>query len=1389
MAYIPVAQRGGAGSTGYVPVAARTNAAPISTKGPTLNLPSVFTPTANSTSPTTVDSSGPDFTPLVASIVQAGPRAGGTLVETGKQLVTGQPESVSADTPLSKLIFGDEPVESLQTKTAQTQKDLSGVLPESVAKPLGAFTAIGSLALDLSPIGGEKNAFTAIAKVSDFADAAKLARTIGVEEDLVETAAKSFVEAKSVEEAKQAVDAITHMQKTTKAYTPVAARAADVPEAKAASEIAPELEPLAAEARKYASAEEFVKAQGEPLYHGTSDIAAEDISKNGFDLKSEGMNAGNGVSLTDDKEIANIFGEEGKTIDAVLTNDTKLVSPKEFLITKNDFGEKSGFETATQKAIDFYKEKGYDGVDFRKGNGSIPDALKSEVRIWNPEKIKTKDQLIEIYKSATKAEKTGASLPLTETEGAALSEGYQARNAHRSPTRDASDIESLDRTAREQGLPPLPKLRPKGASAVRDLLDEGLSKAKQGVEEAKVGRAIGRDTLDVMPGKALQKFESRATGALPEVTGKDEILSISGSGKLVANSKFGREGDKIVQELGFSSVEAAQKALDDYKDLRAQVKDAEASVRAKVKDYRDRKAVFDEVIRYVNAQARARREKVKAVQEFFVLDDKDMQGLMKGERDIRLMSDQEFGDFMKRIEGKATENYLRSQALVELKSTIFDNELKKTQNLYRALKLPKVENMSIGQIKKLNEFMSEFKQGDEFLGPRQLETIKHTDLKGIYTRREALEKLVEQINKSRSEAGKPPVTIADLDHIKPDELDRYRYDTALARQNPLYELMVQEKNEAFLGAEMKVMDASDRVDELFKAARQSRERSLIDRLIPMDSQIFRWLESSDAEKIKLAKDMTDEELEAAMHIRASYAEMRDYLVENQTLKKFVKDYVTHVRRGFLEAWREEGSYVKGMASGEKAGPVQRAAHGFLAAIKDSFKQYLQDEAYFNILDQQTDTVLPLEKFFQFSMKRTGELVPSKNVAKAYLQYLSTFEKKRALDSIVPKLDIYVHSLTPSKLTPRGLEFDSSLKRFFKEWLNSKKGRATDRALVKPGGKVDWGLRTGVALTRLIDLGFSVPVGIASNLGAQAAVFRGLGTKAYAEGLARTLTPQGRNIIRKYRAFTGEPVLSKAFSAKGTLGESLMNGIFGLFSFADRQARQAYLLGRMTPEEFAKGELSTRKLAQMQTDLGRHLPVEGFESIIGKTAIGKVGSQYKSWAVPLLSSTADDLSKLYHAVKTGDVGFVKSPEFAELLRTAVISTAVGLGAYGILTDKTPVKDQSFGEKLAHKAANDALSLIGALDPTLWSSVRLLSFLNNLATSVKQIVLLERNQKDELTGVNTLESTVTPAAVKQLLPPASTAKKTSLPGGAKLPPLPKLNAPKFPKLPKLPKAPKF
>ncbi len=128
------------------------------------------------------------------------------------------------------------------------------------------------------------------------------------------------------------------------------------------------------------------------FYHGTTSEGAKSIEQSGFKLGSEGMNRGNGISLSTDKEVAATFSEKdgtpGKVFEVHLKPDAKLVSSAEFIATKNAIAEQSGFDTATQKAQEFYRSKGYDGIDFRDTQhspGSIPDAMKNEVRLWNPD--------------------------------------------------------------------------------------------------------------------------------------------------------------------------------------------------------------------------------------------------------------------------------------------------------------------------------------------------------------------------------------------------------------------------------------------------------------------------------------------------------------------------------------------------------------------------------------------------------------------------------------------------------------------------------------------------------------------------------------------------------------------------------------------------------------------------------------------------------------------------------------------------------------------------------------------------------------------------------------------------------------------------------------------
>ena len=159
---------------------------------------------------------------------------------------------------------------------------------------------------------------------------------------------------------------------------------------------------LATEAKKYKSADEFVKAQPK-LYHGTEQTFDE-FSLKTFGRATDSGDAGVGVYFTADKSYAKEFGSNIKEISVDLKNPYRYKTTPFFGgIGKEKFAKSIGLsENATAKEVTAKLVKdGYDGViidaDFSSG------LIKSyEVVVFDPKAIKTKSQLTDIYNQATK---------------------------------------------------------------------------------------------------------------------------------------------------------------------------------------------------------------------------------------------------------------------------------------------------------------------------------------------------------------------------------------------------------------------------------------------------------------------------------------------------------------------------------------------------------------------------------------------------------------------------------------------------------------------------------------------------------------------------------------------------------------------------------------------------------------------------------------------------------------------------------------------------------------------------------------------------------------------------------------------------------------------------
>lgn len=129
----------------------------------------------------------------------------------------------------------------------------------------------------------------------------------------------------------------------------------------------------------------------------------------------------------------------------------------------------------------------------------------------------------------------------------------------------------------------------------KELQKDEIEASKHDPELTKINTQIEllREELATHPGKALRAYARN--GALPEVTGKSTIQSKTGSGAVTQNSLFGMHGDKIIQEiLGMGdtyekapTVADAQKKLDEYKSMRKQLENLKSQRRELVQKGRE----------------------------------------------------------------------------------------------------------------------------------------------------------------------------------------------------------------------------------------------------------------------------------------------------------------------------------------------------------------------------------------------------------------------------------------------------------------------------------------------------------------------------------------------------------------------------------------------------------------------------------------------------------------------------------------------------------------------------------------------------------------------------------------------------------------------------------
>ena len=244
-----------------------------------------------------------------------------------------------------------------------------------------------------------------------------------------------------------------------------------------------ELEPLVEEARKYKSAEEFIKNL---IYHGS------------FTGEFKPTYAKFGISFSKDSNVAKTrfaqkFGRKEfqpgiKTFAVKLKKDTKIFSAEK----AKELSEKGWRES---KISLYARKQGFDGVDFSK---VFP--FEQEIRIWNLEKVKNLGDvhdLLPTFQQEIFTTKTGQKSIRNrkiEEPKQSLTDFY---NQAVKGTKEVKEVKkpTLPKRQPPKNIPPKKPAVVKSKTANQELI--GKSKLAQGVEAKAIAKKLTEGFADL----------------------------------------------------------------------------------------------------------------------------------------------------------------------------------------------------------------------------------------------------------------------------------------------------------------------------------------------------------------------------------------------------------------------------------------------------------------------------------------------------------------------------------------------------------------------------------------------------------------------------------------------------------------------------------------------------------------------------------------------------------------------------------------------------------------------------------------------------------------------------------------------------------------------------
>ncbi|OIO39101.1 MAG: hypothetical protein AUJ71_01410 [Candidatus Omnitrophica bacterium CG1_02_49_16] len=861
--------------------------------------------------------------------------------------------------------------------------------------------------------------------------------------------------------------------------------------------------------------------------------------------------------------------------------------------------------------------------------------------------------------------------------------------------------------------------------------------------------------------------------ALAEVVaeGKDErVTGTFGAPGLIRfvtkTGKISERGLTEVENLGFANKEEAEKELRDYlkrktelvesrkqlQTLRQQIRDARANKRTEARQLRDigrklkmRAAYLDRKGFFVDMGVkRGKRQQMRIIwkrgriirnaQDAFVIGDKTAKEIIGdlGMNRIHLMSNQEFEDFMLKFNEKAYERRATLDARIVAESIIQNNQYGKWENLLNTMGLPALSKMDEEQANRFVAALEKYQFGDVFLTTRQIETVNRTKWGDIKTEREMFANMQVVMGFGREE-------MANL--TAPENKGKFTPWLKLSRVHPFFNWLVSRRMEAKIQEEREYHEIEEQVNSLTRAARASRRKQMglgkrmLDILVPMDEIVFGYMEAKDKDAWRKKHDMSADEIALADYLHVNFHGVYDYIKANRGTRER-QNYMTHIRRNFFETLRESN-------------------------IKTAFAEILrgqrEEEAVFKIIGD-TGEVLAYDKFFGFSLPRSGALAPSKNIARASLAYFRAAARMRAMDAFVPEamVALQAHKAVIG-FTPKGLAKDPTLELFVKEFMNDAKGRKMEYLGVAQGSRTDIAARALITWVAIKYLGGNVATAIANFIGDFVVVFWELKLRETAQGIGRSFQlPTVHAVNKKFRFFTGRNPLVELFDPSYNMPTRFLKALMVLMSLANFQSQKFFLRAKMTEEEWNTKVLSDARLLDIAKSISRAKPNRFYvKSLYGNTTLGTANFQFGSWAVAVfntLISDSQEVLKMLQTKKTWDA--LTSDEAAQVAKFVIMG-----GIATFLVSLMSGDDDDDDNYLIRRAKQELTTLYQAVQFATDPSSYFLA-VNEIVLWVKLVGEVVKREKYKTDGVGygmgdwkagrTFKRLITPSAIKQLLP---------------------------------------